>query len=396
MPDQYSTIFGSPTSDEDKQRLIQHLRKQDAMGVLAQLSNSGALPSVGKQLSSSAQTSADRLRRAYQTEQGDIQEQTRYDDKVALEAERYKEKTAAIDAKTKQTQANWQKDYDLDLVKTHDAYIKNQNKDKAYTKLSTKQQDKFDILNDTAPEIIRVIDKFEEGFGSDIGFGAGTISNIVARVGGQHMDESDRKRQQWWADYDLMYTLPERHELFGSALTTNEKASWAAASISKEMSDAQIMTQLKKLRALMRRAVYRMGTNAAVDGVDPRRISRRVRETLNEDEVKAMIGGGEIDFDRGFLGEHFISGDVAEPSTGATENIDDLTSTLADLEAQLAAMPGGDNRDSRLTEKLRSMQGTPDPVGRDDRLERKTMRMNNRQNPAARLRQFQSRLKRGF
>jgi len=78
--------------------------------------------------------------------------------------------------------------------------------------------------------IARVLKAYKPEYATQWGaVGEGTITNFLGKkVGSQGMKDQAR----WWADYDLLYTLGRRNQLFGSALTDSEIRAWEGANIS--------------------------------------------------------------------------------------------------------------------------------------------------------------------
>tara|TARA_R110000765_G_scaffold339441_1_gene429576 strand:- start:383 stop:1237 length:855 start_codon:yes stop_codon:yes gene_type:complete len=66
------------------------------------------------------------------------------------------------------------------------------------------------------------------------------------------------EKQNWWRDYEFLYTLPERNRLFGATLTASEAKSWRGASINEGMPDDQIQANLKTLKDLYSRSSRKM------------------------------------------------------------------------------------------------------------------------------------------
>ena len=71
-------------------------------------------------------------------------------------------------------------------------------------------------------------------------------------------------RQGWWRAQEALDTLPERHKLFGAALTPGEEMSWRGASIQQGMSDADIRKHMAtRLQILENKAKELHGAQVA-------------------------------------------------------------------------------------------------------------------------------------
>jgi hypothetical protein len=84
------------------------------------------------------------------------------------------------------------------------------------------------------------------------------IANWAAKEGWG--TEASKEAAKWWANWGRIYNLPERNEMFGATLTDPEKAAWASANISEDMTPDQIRTQIGKILEIMNNvfAEYRM------------------------------------------------------------------------------------------------------------------------------------------
>jgi len=78
--------------------------------------------------------------------------------------------------------------------------------------------------------------------------GGGSVANFFGSKGIGSPETQDQAR--WWNDYDLLYTLGRRNELFGSALTATEEAAWDKANISPNSSPEAIRRGLKTLQEI--------------------------------------------------------------------------------------------------------------------------------------------------
>lgn len=69
--------------------------------------------------------------------------------------------------------------------------------------------------------------------------GVSTAETWLANQWGTGTDAA-KKKAEWWNNWNRMYALVARHELFGSALTPTEKSSFQSATINPEMDLAQL------------------------------------------------------------------------------------------------------------------------------------------------------------
>ena len=99
-----------------------------------------------------------------------------------------------------------------------------------------------------------------------------TGANIAAQYG--YGTENTKQVQDWWAQFDRFYTLPERNALFGATLTPNEQQAWRAATISPEMTKEQIQGKMGRLIDIYNNVIQRVGGGLEAEGYNPEAISR--------------------------------------------------------------------------------------------------------------------------
>jgi hypothetical protein len=110
---------------------------------------------------------------------------------------------------------------------------------------SVSAQKKTQEAKESYDGIARVLKTYKPEYASTAGvIGEGSITNFFGKFGGT---EGMKDQARWWADYDLMYTLGRRNELFGSALTDSEIRAWEGANISPNSPPDVIERGLKTL-----------------------------------------------------------------------------------------------------------------------------------------------------
>lgn len=119
----------------------------------------------------------------------------------------------------------------------------------------------------------------------------GTLSNWLSRTAPIATDEEREAKAEWWADYGKLLELPERHALFGSALSRTEGTSWDKVTINPNMEPEQIQIRLNKMLSDKDRALKYIAKNALIKGWD----EEWVRENYEEYMEKEKKGEGPTD-----------------------------------------------------------------------------------------------------
>lgn len=155
---------------------------------------------------------------------------------------------------------------------------------------TAKQQTDLETTGNELVQTRSVIGEYKPEFaGGTVPFG-GTASNIAARMAPAAATQAMKDKQAWWAKYDLMYTLPDRNSLFGSALTGPERAAWNQAAIGPDMDDSQIAPRLKELEEIKTRVAKRMGENALIKGWDEKWVRNNLGAFLDGEETAPPQG----------------------------------------------------------------------------------------------------------
>lgn len=76
------------------------------------------------------------------------------------------------------------------------------------------------------------------------------LPNALAAVGIGTPGSKDAAN--WWGQWNLLYTLPQRNATFGATLTPHEKQAWAEADIGPSMSGAQIRDRVGRVLKILK------------------------------------------------------------------------------------------------------------------------------------------------
>lgn len=102
----------------------------------------------------------------------------------------------------------------------------------------------------------------------------GTLQAGVAQAAGGLGTRGMQEKTAWWADFNRLVDLPQRHALFGSALTPTEKASWESAKTIKPGTDpALLQRKLAEMMQIKKNVLQRLGDSMMEDEFDPEIIS---------------------------------------------------------------------------------------------------------------------------
>jgi hypothetical protein len=95
----------------------------------------------------------------------------------------------------------------------------------------------------------------------------GGLENLAGRLGGEAMGVTDEGQTQWWQDYQAQANAI-RNDLFGAALTAQEKTEFDKAMINPRMDPAEIQKNLARQSAIYEQALARASDPYRAGGFD--------------------------------------------------------------------------------------------------------------------------------
>ena len=94
------------------------------------------------------------------------------------------------------------------------------------------------------------------------------LGSYAGMIGGSE-DEA-----RWWSQFQQLVEIPRRHQMFGSALTAQEKKSWDEASTVKPgISAGQLRMNIAILRDLYQTAIDRLANKNLAQGANPEAVT---------------------------------------------------------------------------------------------------------------------------
>lgn len=278
--DNISALMGAG-QDPQEQQLAQALRGQQAGGDMLGLSTIGQVSALGNNMNkrtNAAAKQAGGLKKAMQEREAKVGADSllakaRAAEQSALNEDRDATRegldTYRVDQQTieREKMAETKRKNDL----THDAALA---RNKAYaasknTGLPKRQKEAqtFQDIGTTTAEIMDVADSFDDAYGTESKVPKlGALQNYVATETPAFATKGMQEQRDWWAKWGIIYTLPERHALFGAALTKEEKPEWEKHAINPDMPPDVIRENMTWLVNKARAVAKRQVGNAKVKG----------------------------------------------------------------------------------------------------------------------------------
>lgn len=128
----------------------------------------------------------------------------------------------------------------------------------------TSQQEKAALeLGSEFATVNRLASTFKDEYSGDI---RSSIQRQFGKMAGGAAPQATQEMTRWWSDQAMMDELPQRHALFGAALTANEQRSWNDAAINPSLSPDVIRKRLAVRQEIMANAAERMRASAVAGG----------------------------------------------------------------------------------------------------------------------------------
>lgn len=130
------------------------------------------------------------------------------------------------------------------------------------------------------------------------------LENTMAKYAPVVTDEKSEEKAGWWSNYKQFYENPERHKLYGAALTPGEMRQWELANVTPSMTDKQIREKLAIQADLSKKVMeyYKdlQSTEYAPEFLDkvygkPMALADEVMgltEELSDEDIILKYGGG--------------------------------------------------------------------------------------------------------
>lgn len=239
--DIYSALIGeAPTSKEQQAALAAQLRRRRSFGELASFTGDRVLQPFGTNLATSADEYAGALQGIRQKDADNAQTQAY--------------QTGQLDhmrAMEELTRRGQNLDHIYQMLMARAAMQKaektgNPKPSRLTYADRTKLEDVASMINQAGESSSGFQDDFTQRFGPGP---QSRLSNTLASMG--VATDEGKKASDWWAKWNLIYTLPQRNATFGATLTPGERQSWYESDINPSMDAQQVRERIKKITRIL-------------------------------------------------------------------------------------------------------------------------------------------------
>lgn len=240
--DLYQALIGAaPTDLQQQKALAEQLRRRRSFGELGALTGDRVLQPFGANMIKEADKYAE-----------DIQG-TRQKDIDNAQTKAYQDsQTSHMKAMEDLTRRGQTLDHIYQMLMAQAAMQKAENSGtQKPARLTYADRGKLENMASTVNAADSALSGFKDEYAQRFGPGPQSkLPNALSAVGlsTKAMDEASN----WWAQWKLLYTLPQRNATFGATLTPNEHRAWAEADINPSMDPNTIRDRIGKVLKIVK------------------------------------------------------------------------------------------------------------------------------------------------
>lgn len=242
MADLYQALIGAaPTDLQQQAELAAQLRRRRSFGELGSLTGDRVLQPFGQGMIKQADEYAKELQGTRQKDIDNAQTKAYQDSQLAH--------MKALEEITKRGQ-DLDHQYRMLMAAASMQKAENSGVQKP-AKLTYADRNKLENMSSLIRSAEDTIGGFQDDYAQKLGAGPQSrLPNALSALG-MSTDDMD-KSANWWAQWKLLYTLPQRNATFGATLTPHEKAAWDEADINPSMKPDTIRDRVGKVLKIVR------------------------------------------------------------------------------------------------------------------------------------------------
>lgn len=275
MADIYDVLIGeAPTKREQAAELAAALRRRRSYGELGVLTGDKVLSGLGSNMLKSADDYAQQIQDIRQKDIDNAQTQSYqtgqlgHMGRVADEANRHNLEQERL------TERGQDLSYLAALERAKAAAARSSIPKPA--KLTYADRNKLENFSNLRTGTRGLLDTFEDGFSQTMSgklvpeLGQSRLANTLATYGAGTKEQ--KKAADWWTNWNVLYTLPQRNATFGATLTPHEKEAWFGSDINPSMTPQQIRSRIQTIYDIIDRKAALAAKTYRAQGFDPQAI----------------------------------------------------------------------------------------------------------------------------
>lgn len=243
MDDIYEAMIGAAPQNQAQQTAVAGaLRRRRALGELGNLTGDQVLQSFGAKLTGDTDAQVKLLQDTRQKDADNAQTKSYQDAQLKhmgdVLAETKRNNDMMNQSRLLQALAAMQK-------------AENAGKNKPGFKMTLGDRRKLEDISQSITQGDSLGATFKDEYAQKLGAGPQSkLPNTLSSVGlgSKGMDEA----ANWWAQWNLVYSMPQRHATFGATLTPGEKQSWLESDINPSMDPKTIKERVQKVMKILK------------------------------------------------------------------------------------------------------------------------------------------------
>lgn len=257
MDDLYSELIGegAPTA-EIQAKVAAALRKRKVMSTLAQMSGDPILAPYGSGESKDVEDQVKQFQGIRQKDIDNLQTKTYQTGQL-----KHMDETLA------ETRRNNDMENRYRLMMAM-AALEKANKSGSQFKMTNSDRNKLENISQLTQNSSDLMDTFKPEYTQKLGPGPQSMfPNAAAAMGVG--TEGSKDAANWWSQWNLIYTLPQRNATFGATLTPHEQRAWKESDINPSMSDKQIQERAGNVLKILKNKGVLMDKEYRAAGANP-------------------------------------------------------------------------------------------------------------------------------
>lgn len=270
--DLYESLMGeAPTDQQRAAEIAAALRRRSKYGELGMLTGDRVLSKFGEGQVKRADDYAQQFQDTRQKDIDNAQTKSYQDAQVGHMGASLKQALAIA----QMNDATQRRGQDMSLLAALERA--KTAKEPKIGKLTYADRNKLENIANTRNGAQALADSFEDSYSQQMApgmvpeMGQSRLSNTLASMG---MGTNNMKAaSNWWAQWNLIYTLPQRNATFGATLTPGEKQAWFESDINQSMEPGEIRKRVQNVINILNNKAALADKTYRAQGFDPEAIN---------------------------------------------------------------------------------------------------------------------------
>lgn len=135
-------------------------------------------------------------------------------------------------------------------------------------KMTASEKKDFITMGEQLENIRGLATDFKDEYASQFGVEEG-LKRVLSNTVGEYAPQTAQDSNNWWNKWELLYTFPERHKIFGATLTGNEKADWERNKLRPGLGHKEVRRRIEWYQNKIQSWIDNAAAGKLAEGVNP-------------------------------------------------------------------------------------------------------------------------------